>query len=679
MATTATEPIMAVNTPKRLKTMLPQCHNYLSTPPPPSSMGIGSPPLDSPSPFGNFDALAPTTTTTVTVASASSSTQQQQGQHQQPLWNNSSSWLSEATSPSSSCGSPDGLLNRSFNGGHTGTGTPKTWSSSGGGSAEKSENKRGRPRSEALTTLMVEGSISPSAIKCRYCNRVFPREKSLQAHLRTHTGERPYHCDYPGCTRAFTQSGQLKTHQRLHTGERPFICAAARCQMRFTHANRHCPDHPYEALKRCDDFVIQTVPEQNGEVLKWLEKYRAEREDRTPTRKTPKRNSNRGGGGAGGDPVTGSAGSNRGTNNENENQRPSVAMQRSMDNDENRHHGGGYGTGTGYCPNGAGGGMGIDQSPITPNNTYKSSRKGLMCELDMNAGRGLMASPVTTKTKTSTRPKLIQWQEPLVPSGHEEDDGELVEGSGDEESCAPAQSTFNPKKKWLREAWQDDLAKPLEPNVISQKVFASTTSTMALKQQLHQESSSKHSPVKRAFGQQSGTGHRQHQQPLPRSSATGGLPVPVLMGTTVATAAPATTPLPVPIIDPNQMRPTVLMVASKDCARPLCDQPAALLTNGQRSVASGAPKPEENNRKLQGALALMQLATEDAQVGGVVAVEDEQLNGTETTLCYGYDGTGNGATTTTTTVVLTETEPVFHSPPLEYNVSDTNGGSEIYD
>lgn len=51
------------------------------------------------------------------------------------------------------------------------------------------ENRRGRPRSEALTTLMIEGSTSPSSIKCSFCNRVFPREKSLQAHLRTHTGQ----------------------------------------------------------------------------------------------------------------------------------------------------------------------------------------------------------------------------------------------------------------------------------------------------------------------------------------------------------------------------------------------------------------------------------------------------------------------------------------------------------
>lgn len=55
--------------------------------------------------------------------------------------------------------------------------------------AMRPENiRRGRPRAEVLNTLILAGSSSASAIKCRYCFRVFPREKSLQAHLRTHTG-----------------------------------------------------------------------------------------------------------------------------------------------------------------------------------------------------------------------------------------------------------------------------------------------------------------------------------------------------------------------------------------------------------------------------------------------------------------------------------------------------------
>lgn len=108
------------------------------------------------------------------------------------------------TSPSSSCGSPEMInpMNGVLRTPSTTTTTkedmqqfptPTTTSSlldysmlmgSGG-----REHKRGRPRSESLTNLMIEGSTSPSAIKCKFCNRVFPREKSLAAHLRTHTGE----------------------------------------------------------------------------------------------------------------------------------------------------------------------------------------------------------------------------------------------------------------------------------------------------------------------------------------------------------------------------------------------------------------------------------------------------------------------------------------------------------
>lgn len=88
-------------------------------------------------------------------------------------------------SPASSCDSPEFPLRNSSN---NSSNISANSTCNAINSYDPRENRRGRPRSEALTTLMIEGSTSPSAIKCSYCNRVFPREKSLQAHLRTHTG-----------------------------------------------------------------------------------------------------------------------------------------------------------------------------------------------------------------------------------------------------------------------------------------------------------------------------------------------------------------------------------------------------------------------------------------------------------------------------------------------------------
>ncbi|NXI13689.1 ZN367 protein, partial [Irena cyanogastra] len=148
--------------------------------------------------------------------------------------------------------------------------------------------RRGRPRADTVRDLISEGEHSSSRIRCNICNRVFPREKSLQAHKRTHTGERPYLCDYPDCGKAFVQSGQLKTHQRLHTGEKPFVCSESGCLSRFTHANRHCPKHPYARLKREEltDRLSKKQTADNKAVAEWLAKYWETREQRAPALKT---------------------------------------------------------------------------------------------------------------------------------------------------------------------------------------------------------------------------------------------------------------------------------------------------------------------------------------------------------------------------------------------------------
>lgn len=101
-----------------------------------------------------------------------------------------------------------------------------------------------------------DGASKKKQHVCHYpnCGKVYGKTSHLRAHLRWHTGERPFRCTWLYCGKKFTRSDELQRHLRTHTGEKRFVCPeCSKRFMRSDHLNKHTKTHQKVSKVRGDE------------------------------------------------------------------------------------------------------------------------------------------------------------------------------------------------------------------------------------------------------------------------------------------------------------------------------------------------------------------------------------------------------------------------------------------